>query len=67
MIEMTKRVELDQDQIDIIIQTLVDRKNDLDIVIKEEGLEAAIIRDMLIERREIDNIIRELQFYSVVE
>lgn len=59
------QIELDKEQIDLIIKTLLDKKSDLDIVIKED-LEPETIRDMLIERREIDNIVRELQFYSVV-
>lgn len=62
---MAKVIELDKEQIDLIIKTLLDKKSDLDIVIKED-LEPETIRDMLIERREIDNIVRELQFYSVV-
>lgn len=63
---MTKTIELDDHQIHLLIKTLLDQKNNLDVLLKnQDGLEAETIRDMLIEHRELNNIIRELQFFAI--
>lgn len=62
---MDKTVELTEEQIEIIIDTLKQRHSDLaDLLKNQEDFEAETIRDMLIEQRNLNNIIRELRFYS---
>lgn len=65
---MDKTVELTDEQLNLIIRTLLQRQSDLGVLLKEqEGLGAETIRDMLMEHRDLNNIIRELRFYSNVK
>ena len=66
--DMTCRmVELNELQIDLIIDTLKQRHSDLTDLLKMDsgGFEAETIRDMQLEQRDLDDIIREMQFYAV--
>ena len=63
-----RMVELDILQIDLIIDTLKQRHSDLTDLLKDSDVfEAETIRNMQIEQRDIDDVIRELQFYAITK
>lgn len=59
-------VELEPEEIELLIKTLFEKRSELDVVLKNpDGLEAETIRDIQMEHRNINNVLRELQFYVV--
>jgi hypothetical protein len=64
-----KTVELSEDQIQLLIRILRDQSERLAVIITEPNtlLEPTTIRDCQIEHREINNIVRELQYFVVTE
>lgn len=61
-----KTVELTSEQINLIMQTLVQRLADVDAVLKDKpsGLEGETERDYLLEKRDLNIILRELLHYA---
>lgn len=60
-----KLVQLDQEQINLILNILIEKRNDFDVLLtNQDGLEDTTIQEISLERRDIGNIVRELQFYA---
>lgn len=58
-------VELDQEEINLVLSILLDKRKDLDVVLKnQDGLEPETVKELLIEHRDIGNIVREMQFFA---
>jgi hypothetical protein len=65
-----KTVELTDEQITRIMSVLKEKIEDLDVVLKNsdsDGLSMETIRDLSIERRDINSIVTELQFYVIMQ
>lgn len=61
-----KTVELPEEQIDLMLDVLKEKRDDLMIILKEqEGLEDTTIRDIQLQHTQINDCIRELQFYAI--
>lgn len=66
--ETCKIVQLEEWQISLIIRLLKEKRDELDIAIKNpDGLEDETIRDLWIDHRNINDTLRELMFYAVFE
>ena len=63
-----KSVELNDYQIDLIIRILREKRDDLDVVLKnQDGLEIETVHELQMDHREINSVMRELQFYTVMK
>jgi hypothetical protein len=65
-----KTVELTDEQITRIMSVLKEKIEDLDVVLKNsdsDGLSMETIRDLQLERRDINSIVTELQFYVIMQ
>lgn len=59
-------LDLTEQQVDLILSILIEKRDDLDVIIKNpEGLNDETINDTLLDHRDINNIIREIQFYAI--
>jgi len=59
------KLELEQAQVDLIDKILQNKIEELNVIIKNpDGLSAETIRDIQLEHRQINEILRELRFYS---
>lgn len=63
---MLKKVELDEEQIDLIIKILQERLEELSSIIKFDsaGLETETIQAFQLEHRDISNVLREITFFA---
>ncbi len=59
-----KTVELSEENIDLILMILTKRNEELTDLLKQQDLEDRTIRDMQLEQRDLNDIIRELVHYS---
>jgi hypothetical protein len=60
-----KTVSLDDDQLNTILYCLSEKRDDLEVVLKNpDGLEPEALRDLQIQHRDINTVMRELQFYT---
>lgn len=63
-----KGVWLTAEQMDLVVKILLQHKEDLSSVLRTpEGLEDTTLRDMALEIRNVDVIVRELTFYSKIK
>lgn len=63
-----KSVELEDDYIRLIVKVLNEKRQDLAVILKNpDGLEQETIQKLELEHRDLGNIMRELQFYSVMK
>lgn len=59
-------LDLTEQQVDLILSLLIEKRDDLDVIIKNpEGLSDETINDTLLDHRDINNVIREMQFYAI--
>jgi len=59
------KLELEQAQVDLVDKILQNKIEELNVIIKNpDGLSAETIRDIQLEHRQINEILRELRFYS---
>jgi hypothetical protein len=62
-----KVFQLTEDQADLIVSLLKEKRDELDMIIRNsDGLSDDTVRDMSLTRRDIANVIRELEFYSII-
>jgi hypothetical protein len=62
----TLSFELTEELRDLVIDVLKEKRDDLMILLKEqEGLEDTTIRDIQLQHTQINDCIRELQFYAI--
>jgi hypothetical protein len=65
---MQKTVDLSDDQLNIIMHCLSEKRDELEILLKNhDGLEPETIRDLQLQHRDISECMRELQFYVVMK
>ena len=63
-----KTVDLDDDQINTIMRCLSEKREDLQVILKNpDGLNAETIRDLQLEYRYISECLRELQYYAIMK
>jgi hypothetical protein len=63
-----KTVDLDDDQLNTILYCLSEKRDDLEVVLKNpDGLEPEALRDLQLQHRDINTVMRELQFYTVMK
>lgn len=63
-----KTVDLDNEQIDLIVKVLKEKRDDLDVLLKNpDGLDVETVRELQLEHRDIGNVLRELQFYMIMK
>lgn len=59
-------LDLTDQQVSLILSVLIEKRNDLDVIIRNpDGLSDETIRGTLLEHRDINNVIREIQFYGI--
>lgn len=64
--EHFRTIQLDDGQITLLILTLKEKRDELDVVLKNpDGLEQETIHECELRRRDINDIMRELQFYAI--
>lgn len=64
--EVIKSVLLTEEQLDLIVDILKQRRTDIDSILKDkDGLEAVTIQGLELEHRDITDVLRELQHYAI--
>jgi hypothetical protein len=61
-----KTVELSEDYIDLVIRIMIEKRDELEVLLKNpEGLGENTIKEIQLEHRDLNNVVRELKYYCI--
>lgn len=61
-----KTVELSEDYLDLVIRIMTEKRDELEFLLKNpDGLGDNTVKEIQLEHRDINNVVRELKYYCV--